>query len=377
MAYLLRFVQRFRPADERAFMALEKQFAALERRKRGLPARPPQPAVRGPRAGTHPHLGLRVCEPRRRRAGAREPVGRPGPRAAPEAPAALLPRRLHRDPRGPRPLARSGRMSDHVRTADLVEWCRIPVGELVGHPRLRVPFRLVKDSAEMGELMAARTGRGGRGEQRGRPADAGDHPVRAERAGTRRSTSWSTSAASRLARRSRSSTWTSAWTGRAGCCPQGHPYNFRDVHGGALLRPASSRTEGAGATTGTGWLPATIEPCAARSPRRRSTSRSAAGARTGTSPTTRPGATRSATSRSRSCAQSTDPRPGEQPRHDHRARPADVRRGVPVRPADVGHARDARSASRRSGSACSATPAPGSRRRCASPCSPSRRRSTR
>jgi hypothetical protein len=37
MAYVLRFVQRFRPADERAFMALERQFARLERRKRGLP----------------------------------------------------------------------------------------------------------------------------------------------------------------------------------------------------------------------------------------------------------------------------------------------------------------------------------------------------
>jgi hypothetical protein len=37
MAYLLRFVQRFRAADERAFMALERQFAALERRKRGFP----------------------------------------------------------------------------------------------------------------------------------------------------------------------------------------------------------------------------------------------------------------------------------------------------------------------------------------------------
>jgi hypothetical protein len=37
MAYVLRFVQRFRPADERAFMALERQFAALERRKATLP----------------------------------------------------------------------------------------------------------------------------------------------------------------------------------------------------------------------------------------------------------------------------------------------------------------------------------------------------
>ena len=37
MAYLLRFVQRYRAADEKAFMALERQFAALERRKRGFP----------------------------------------------------------------------------------------------------------------------------------------------------------------------------------------------------------------------------------------------------------------------------------------------------------------------------------------------------
>jgi hypothetical protein len=37
MAYVLRFVQRFRAADEKAFMALERQFAALERRKRGFP----------------------------------------------------------------------------------------------------------------------------------------------------------------------------------------------------------------------------------------------------------------------------------------------------------------------------------------------------
>jgi glucosamine-6-phosphate deaminase len=45
-------------------------------------------------------------------------------------------------------------MSDHVRTADLLEWCRIPAAQLVGHPRRRVPFRIVRDSAEMGELMA-------------------------------------------------------------------------------------------------------------------------------------------------------------------------------------------------------------------------------
>ena len=37
MPYVLRFVQRFRPADEAAFLALERKFAALERRGRGFP----------------------------------------------------------------------------------------------------------------------------------------------------------------------------------------------------------------------------------------------------------------------------------------------------------------------------------------------------
>jgi hypothetical protein len=43
MAYVLRFVQRFRAEDEAVFMALEAQFAALERRKgwpRGRRSRP-------------------------------------------------------------------------------------------------------------------------------------------------------------------------------------------------------------------------------------------------------------------------------------------------------------------------------------------------
>ena len=43
MAYVLRFVQRFHPADEAAFLALEARFAALERRKgwpRGRRSRP-------------------------------------------------------------------------------------------------------------------------------------------------------------------------------------------------------------------------------------------------------------------------------------------------------------------------------------------------
>ena len=43
MAYVLRFVQRFRAQDEAAFMALEAQFEALERHKgwpRGRRSRP-------------------------------------------------------------------------------------------------------------------------------------------------------------------------------------------------------------------------------------------------------------------------------------------------------------------------------------------------
>ncbi len=45
-------------------------------------------------------------------------------------------------------------MSDRVRKEDLLEWCRVPAAQLVGHPRLRVPFRLARDSNEMGERMA-------------------------------------------------------------------------------------------------------------------------------------------------------------------------------------------------------------------------------
>lgn len=37
MAYVLRFVQRYRPADRPAFMALEARFAALEQRRNDFP----------------------------------------------------------------------------------------------------------------------------------------------------------------------------------------------------------------------------------------------------------------------------------------------------------------------------------------------------
>jgi glucosamine-6-phosphate deaminase len=36
----------------------------------------------------------------------------------------------------------------------LYEWCRVPVEKLAGHPDLKIPLRLVADSAEMGEVMA-------------------------------------------------------------------------------------------------------------------------------------------------------------------------------------------------------------------------------
>lgn len=37
---------------------------------------------------------------------------------------------------------------------DLRRWCSVPADKLVGHPDLKVPFRLVEDPRAMGELMA-------------------------------------------------------------------------------------------------------------------------------------------------------------------------------------------------------------------------------
>lgn len=42
----------------------------------------------------------------------------------------------------------------HIPKTDLYRWCKIPREELVGHPLLRARFRMVLDSAEMGQLMA-------------------------------------------------------------------------------------------------------------------------------------------------------------------------------------------------------------------------------
>jgi glucosamine-6-phosphate deaminase len=43
----------------------------------------------------------------------------------------------------------------HVNPRDLYRWCKVPAEELPNHPGLRVRFRLVKDSGEMGSLMAS------------------------------------------------------------------------------------------------------------------------------------------------------------------------------------------------------------------------------
>lgn len=50
----------------------------------------------------------------------------------------------------PRPAARS----DFVDTRQLLEWCKIPAEKLPDHPGLRIPYRQVLDSEQMGQLMA-------------------------------------------------------------------------------------------------------------------------------------------------------------------------------------------------------------------------------
>jgi glucosamine-6-phosphate deaminase len=44
--------------------------------------------------------------------------------------------------------------SSPVDPRNLRRWCAIPAAELPGHPELRVPYRQVADSAELGALMA-------------------------------------------------------------------------------------------------------------------------------------------------------------------------------------------------------------------------------
>jgi glucosamine-6-phosphate deaminase len=41
-----------------------------------------------------------------------------------------------------------------ISAKDLYEWCKIPGNQLVDHPHLKIPFRLCRDSDEMGQVMA-------------------------------------------------------------------------------------------------------------------------------------------------------------------------------------------------------------------------------
>jgi glucosamine-6-phosphate deaminase len=41
-----------------------------------------------------------------------------------------------------------------ITPGELYEWCKIPYSELENHPGLKIPFRLCRDSAEMGQIMA-------------------------------------------------------------------------------------------------------------------------------------------------------------------------------------------------------------------------------
>ena len=45
-------------------------------------------------------------------------------------------------------------MNDPVTAVSLYQWCKIPYNELENNPACKIPFRLVKDSNEMGILMA-------------------------------------------------------------------------------------------------------------------------------------------------------------------------------------------------------------------------------
>jgi len=45
-------------------------------------------------------------------------------------------------------------MSNTITAAELYPWCKIPYDQLENNPMLKVPFRLVKDSVEMGIIMA-------------------------------------------------------------------------------------------------------------------------------------------------------------------------------------------------------------------------------
>jgi glucosamine-6-phosphate deaminase len=43
---------------------------------------------------------------------------------------------------------------NHILKQNLYEWCKIPAKDLPNHPKLRARFRVVRDSVQMGQLMA-------------------------------------------------------------------------------------------------------------------------------------------------------------------------------------------------------------------------------
>ena len=45
-------------------------------------------------------------------------------------------------------------MSHLITKNELYDWCRVDPRDLENHPKRKTPFKLVKDSSEMGEVMA-------------------------------------------------------------------------------------------------------------------------------------------------------------------------------------------------------------------------------
>lgn len=46
-------------------------------------------------------------------------------------------------------------MSRIISSRELYNWCKIPVDQLINNPSCKIPFRIVKDSTELGQLMAS------------------------------------------------------------------------------------------------------------------------------------------------------------------------------------------------------------------------------
>jgi len=45
-------------------------------------------------------------------------------------------------------------MTTNITPGDILTWCKIPYSELEKHPKRKIPFRICRDSAEMGQIMA-------------------------------------------------------------------------------------------------------------------------------------------------------------------------------------------------------------------------------